>query len=161
MLVTCNQQYVLQVDGTPWTPVSTEGNADVYILSTGGRVTIFVGGKLAMTFVNNITPDFAIRSTATLRFIDSDGQNIDPTYRATQTYVQAPANPLAASFYVQLAGDYSSISGIETSCNQGTISAATFSATYARITVEGYDPTQYVTLYAGNVLLAFIEPSNN
>lgn len=157
--MTCNQPYTLMVDGVTWSPIDTEENADVFLLTTSGRVTIFVDNKIAMSFKNSIELDFELEGRTSVTFMDSGGSVIDPRENAYDTYIQARGRSNARSLFIQLNGDYSSIEDLEASCNQGTLAQPSITSTYYRLTLNDYDPSVYAALYVGNVLVGFIEPA--
>ena len=158
MTVTSPQSVRVVVDGIQWIPVSSDGNTDTYSLTTGGRVTMFVGSRLEFSFKNEYDADFAISQTQVL-FVTPGGnirENTQGTY--TQTTFPESYTQMSVSVFPQ---SMESIVGLEPSSNQeGVTLSASEQGNYIRIMVSGADVSQHLEVYLGNVLLSFITPAN-
>lgn len=158
LTITATRATSLFVDGIAWTPVSSENGVDSYIVSTGGRFSIYMGGQIVFTFVNEIEPDFELLRPLILRFYNSDGDQVGNSVSAEATYVQTTAQPTAVKVRVRITGVYpATVWELEPSCNQGDISLD-IEDTAHYLTVTGYDPSKHLEVYLGNVLCAFVTP---
>lgn len=161
MLVTCNQPYVLKVDNVVWSPVEVLAGADRYILSSGGLVEIIVNGERIFFFRNSITPDFTY-GTNELKFKAGGQQGTSRgEYFNRGTYHQRRFGYDDIDF-VQVAvypdGGSAVLDGLELVVNQGEAVVGTTSDTYKQFRITNVDPTQYLSVRLGNVLLDFILP---
>lgn len=158
MLVSCNKPYVLKVDGVVWSPVEVLTNADRYILSSSGFVEILVDDERVFFFRNSLTPDFTF-ATNRLRF--REGNNEVVAYFVEGTYNQR-SFPNASIDNVHVivypTGGAASVEGLEFHTSQGDASPIASAENYVQYSITNIDPSQYMEVKLGNVLLDFVLP---
>lgn len=158
MQVTCNVPYQLTVDGVEWTPISSADGVDTYLLSVGGVVRVLVNGLRYFYFVNSIAYDFDLESVGL--FVQN---RLGPPVYSRDTYAQS-AFDSSDSHRVDVYPKGRSITPTEMaafglSSNQGNAQfnmAEDYGSFF--IYVTNVDPTQYLAVYVGNVLVAFVAP---
>lgn len=161
MLVSCNRPYVLKVNDVVWSPVEVLADADRYILTSGGLIEIMVDDERIFFFRNSVTPDFSFGRNE-VRF---KAGGIDGTDRGNfinqGTYHQRRF-PASDVDYVQVAvypdEGTASVSELNLVVNQGDVVAGAQSDVYKQYRISNVDPTQYLSVHLGNVLLDFILP---
>lgn len=160
MQVSCNVPYTLTADGVPWVPISSDGGVDTYLLSTSAVIRIFSEGTRLLTFSNVLSLDFVLQQ-ANYTFMDADNNDLASGYVSRQ-YLQLPFVANTASCKVlALATDTSiDLTALGATCTQGNITRIEQSPTshFARVDVANIDPSQYLAIFIGNVLVAFFEP---
>lgn len=160
MVVNAGGDYQLFVDNVAWQPIETTDEGDVYIIASGGRFVFYTDGAQAMTFVNNYTPDFQFLRYQRGVFTNEGGTYIPPNVESNG-YIQAEGRPAAVRFSVTLLGGYSeNVTSLAATSNQGPAEVSSITDTYFTVAVDSYDPTKYLQVMLGNVLLAFITPFN-
>lgn len=156
LLITTPFDTALFVDGVAWQPIDTIGNSKVYIVASGGRFVVYdLQGRLLFTFINEYTQDFELTGYQRCTFRNSAGDTINRE-SAYQTYVQTSARAQGASILVEIEGDYTDTPAATATptYNQGEV---TMTVTSSKISLTAnYDPTKYVQVKLGNVLIAFV-----
>lgn len=163
MLVTCNKPYVLKVDNVVWTPVEVLNGSDRYILSSGGLIEIMVDDERIFFFRNSVTPDFSLGRNE-IKFQEGGAQGtVVGNYAVNNTYHQRRF-PSSSVDYVQIAiypsDGIESIENLSLDTNQGVASVGTTGPDWKIFVITNIDPTQYLSIHLGNVLLDFILPVN-
>lgn len=110
-----------------------------------------------MQFTNSITQDFEIPGNVNLFYYDSQDALIAPNVQTSQTYVQANARANAAKMECGLANFTTEMADLVPSANQGTVTKQS-GGSLLKITVNDYDPNEYLAIFLGNVLIAFVVP---
>lgn len=157
MLVRCNKPYVLKVDDVVWSPISHQGDADVFVLTTSGLVEIVVDDERVFFFRNEITPIFRPRYVLARYY---QGEEMLEETRLQSPYVQSqfPSSEVdQVVLRVQLrTGD--SLTGLEVITNQGNGVITEGSSEWPTVTISNVSSTEYLQVSVGGTLLAFILP---
>ena len=155
MTVTSATRTRVIVDGIEWTPVSREGNTDIYSLTVGGRITIFDDSSIVFTYLNDYAPDFTYARNRIRIYKNSE---LVEDIQVTGTYVQAriPADTTRIRL-TNYPANVETAALLEPRCSQENASINLESdASTVVLTVTNYDPTQRMEIYLGNVLLAYL-----
>lgn len=160
MQVTCNVPYVLSVDGVEWVPTMSDSGVDTYLLSTSGILRIYINGTRYFYFVNSLSLDFGL---ARVQCIQRNGTENLEVKNFVESYVQGTfvngCNTLLVNIY---SSDSTSeeLSNMGITINQGSASTIIpiSSNTGIQFPIYNVDPTQYLSVFCGNVLVAFYAP---
>lgn len=156
MIVRCDADYILKQDDAVWSPIGRIDGADQYVLSSSGHIDIQVDGRTVFMFDVSLEDDFSLRYTYA-RFLSGDVVHETTPY--IYGYVQAsfPNDERDGIDVFVYPVDMGEVSGLVATSNQGTVSSRRESS-WVSIYVRNIDPNQFLQVFLGNVLVAFISP---
>lgn len=156
MIVRCDADYILKQDDAEWSPIGRVDGADQYVLSSSGHVEILVGGRIVFMFNVLLDDDFSMRYSYA-RFLT--GNEVYESTPYIYGYVQAsfPNEERDGVDVFVYPENMEEVSGLVATSSQGTVTSRRESS-WVSIYVRDLDPTQFVQVFLGNVLVAFITP---
>lgn len=162
MLVRSATPYQLRMNGVVWEPIASTDEGDTYILTSGGRCTIFTDDRLAFYFTNEYQEDFEFGYIELAR-IDASSQVINPRLNNNGAYIQGIGRLVqeTASITVTMTCENrDAIIELGATLNQegAIVDVSTYQASRIQYRCRNFDPSKPLYLKAGNVLLFFLTP---
>lgn len=156
MIVRCDADYILKQNEAIWAPVGRVDGADQYVLSSSGRVEIQIEGRVVFMFYVLLENDFSIRYAYARFYTGNEGyESTSYSYGYVQaSFPNEERNGINLFVYPKVMGD---ATGLTASSNQGAVTS-NVEADWVSISIRNIDPTQYLQVFLGNVLVAFISP---
>lgn len=160
MLVRVDGDYTLSQDGVIWSAIGVEDGADLFVVSSPGRISIKVGNKEVFYFLVVFDEDFTIGKSMGIQY-DADNNIIDQVV-TTGSYYQSVFKEGINRLRMYVRSGVMSIDDIMSlglNVNQpGCAVVPSKTNNDASWVITNFDISRYLEVRAGNVLIGFILP---